>query len=195
MRLQWCTGRRSACSYSRVCHVLFLDLDDCALLGLFGLAACVSNCHDDLYTTANRKMESLRQWKAAQHEARSQENFLLSIQSTARPKSRILFKHGPDLSLDLVVYRGVEDDRPTQEIRASGWKISTNCALNVPRPDALCSRKSRGQDSVALPVRRGSRRERSTKKESHKIVALAFGCGKRPKLHLPREVSKPIRGL
>src|SRR5437870_1725932 len=45
MRLQWCTGRRSACSYSRVCHVLFLDLEDCALLGLFGLAACVSNCH------------------------------------------------------------------------------------------------------------------------------------------------------
>src|SRR6266566_2485782 len=45
MRLQWCTGRRSACSYSRVCHVLFLDLDDCALLGLFGLTDCVINRH------------------------------------------------------------------------------------------------------------------------------------------------------
>src|SRR5207245_4311166 len=33
------------CSYSRVCHVLFLDLDDCALLGLFGLTDCVSNRH------------------------------------------------------------------------------------------------------------------------------------------------------
>src|SRR6266550_4016525 len=278
MRLQWCTTSISTCSYGRGRHILFLDVDDCPLLGLFGLTDCVSNRHSaddcenadtqtnfhecppkiieaiqlpriahpkssvgvgllyfactplsavrhadsirtrgrsereahrenptmiipvelrhgDLYATANRKMESLRQWKAAQHEARSQENFLLSIQSTARPKSRILFKHGPDLSLDLVVYRGVEDDRPTQEIRASGWKIRTNCALNVPRPDALCSRKSGGQDSVALPVRRGSRRERSTKKESHKIVALAFGCGKRPKLHLPREVSKAIRGL
>src|SRR5256884_2311268 len=126
--------------------------------------------HGDLYTTANRKMESLRQWKAAQHEARSQENFLLSIQSTARPKSRILFKHGPDLSLDLVVYRGVEDDRPTQEIRASGWKITANCALNVPRPDALCSRKRRGQDSVALPVRRGSRPGRTPQEESPQIL-------------------------
>src|SRR2546422_947463 len=116
-------------------------------------------------------------------------------QSTARPKSRILFKHGPDLSLDLVVYRGIEDDHSTQEIRASDWKISTNCALNVPRPDALCSRKSGGQDGVALSVRRASRRERSTKKESHKVVALALGCGKRPKLHLPREVSKAIRRL
>src|SRR5437870_6759227 len=151
--------------------------------------------HGDLYTAANRKMESLRQREAAQHESWSQENFLLSTQSTARPKSRILFKHGPDLSLDLVVYRGIEDDCPAEEIRAGGWKISANCALNVPRPDALCSRKSRGQDSVALPVRRGSRRERSTKKESHKIVAFAFGCGKPPKLHFPPEVSRPIRGL
>src|SRR3989442_7860472 len=113
--------------------------------------------HGDLYTTANRKMESLRQREAAQHESWSQENFLLSIQSTARPKSRILFKHGPDLSLDLVVYRGVEDDRPTQEIRASGWQISVNCALNVPRPDALFSRINRGQDSVDLAVRHGFR--------------------------------------
>src|SRR2546427_5312271 len=128
--------------------------------------------HGDLSPAANRKMESLRQWKAAQHEARSQETFLLSIQSTARPKSRILFKHGPDLSLDLVVYRGVKDDRPTQEIRASGWKISANCALNVPRPDALCSRKSRGQDSVALPVRRGFRAETTHQKKSHKRIAL-----------------------
>src|SRR2546428_8556272 len=39
------------------------------------------------------------------------------------------------ISLDLVVYRGIEDDHSTQEIRASDWKISTNCALNVPRPD------------------------------------------------------------
>src|SRR5437016_13019386 len=79
--------------------------------------------HGDLYTTANRKMESLRQWKAAQHESRSQEYFLLSIQSTARPKSRILFEHGPDLSLDLAIYRGIEDDCPAEEIRAGGWKI------------------------------------------------------------------------
>src|SRR5438552_4158185 len=100
--------------------------------------------HGDLYTTANRKMESLRQWEAAQHESWSQENFLLSIQSTARPKSRILFKHGPDLSLDLVVYRGVEDDCPAEDIRAGGWKISANCALNVPRPEALRGRKSEG---------------------------------------------------
>ena len=91
-------------------------------------------------------MEALRQWKAAEHKSRSQENFLLSIQSTARPKSRILFEHGPDLSLDLAIYRGIEDDRPAQEIRARGWKISANCALNVPRPEALRGRKSGGQD-------------------------------------------------
>src|SRR5437879_10704478 len=96
--------------------------------------------HRNLYTSANRKMESLRQWKAAEHESWSQENFLLSTQSTARPKSRILFKHGPDLSLDLVVYRGIEDDHSTQEIRASEWKISTNCDLIFPRHDDLCIR-------------------------------------------------------
>src|SRR2546427_10536816 len=117
-------------------------------------------------------MESLRQREAAQHESWSQENFLLSTQSTARPKSRILFKHGPDLSLDLVVYRGIEDDHSTQEIRASDWKISTNCALNVPRPDALCSRKSGGQDAVALPVRRAPVRVGTAKKEAMKLDAL-----------------------
>src|SRR5438552_18671333 len=133
--------------------------------------------HGDLYTTANRKMESLRQREAAQHESWSQENFLLSTQSTARPKSRILFEHRPDLSLDLAIYRGIEDDHSTQEIRACGWKISANCALNVPRPEALRGRKSGGQDRVALSIRRASRRERSTKKESHKVVGVALGCG------------------
>src|SRR5260370_26946836 len=113
----------------------------------------------DLYTTANRKMESLCQWKAAQHESWSQENFLLSIQSAARPKSGILFDHGPDLSVDLTIYRGIEDDHPTQEIRASGWKTKTNCALNVPRPVVLRGRESRGQDRVAQAVRRGPRRK------------------------------------
>src|SRR5438552_11159827 len=133
--------------------------------------------HRNLYTSANRKMESLRQWKAAQHESRSQEYFLLSIQSTARPKSRILFEHRPDLSLDLAIYRGIEDDCPAEDIRAGGWKISANCALNVPRPEALRGCKSGGQGSVALPIRRCSRRERSTKKESHKVVGVALGCG------------------
>src|SRR5207245_11391451 len=89
--------------------------------------------HGDLYTTANRKMESLRQREAAQHESWSQENFLLSTQSTARPKSRILFMHGLDLSLDLVVYRAIEDDHATRGIRASDCKISTNSALTVLR--------------------------------------------------------------
>src|SRR5437016_14592023 len=92
--------------------------------------------HGDLYTTANRKMESLRLREAAQHESWSQQNFSLSTQSTARPKSIILFKHGPDLAIDLVLYRGIEDDHSTQEILATDWKISTNCNLNVPRPDA-----------------------------------------------------------
>src|SRR5437870_6981345 len=151
--------------------------------------------HGDLYTTANRKMESLRQREAAQHESWSQENFLLSTQSTARPKSRILFKHGPDLSLDLVVYRGIEDDHSTQEIRASDWKISTNCALNVPRPDALCSRKSGGQDGVALSVRRASRLERSTKKEFNNVVSLALGFRISPILHFRRAVTLDIRRL
>src|SRR5437879_13212967 len=109
--------------------------------------------HRNLYTRAKRKMESLRQWKAAEHKSRSQEYFLLSIQSTARPKSRILFEHGPDLSLDLAIYRGIEDDCPAEEIRAGGWKISANCALNVPRPEALRGCNSGGQDSVDLPIR------------------------------------------
>src|SRR5438445_11574298 len=108
--------------------------------------------HRNLYTSANRKMESLRQGKAAEHESRSQEKFLLSIQSTARPKSRILFEHGPDLSLDLAIYRGIEDDCLAEEIGAGGWKMSANCALNVPRPEALRRRKRGGQDSDGLPI-------------------------------------------
>src|SRR5947208_15046272 len=112
--------------------------------------------HGDLYATANRKMESLRQWKAAQHEARSQENFLLSIQSTARPKSRILFKHGPALSLHLVVYRGGEDDCPAEDIRAGGWKITANCALIAPRPEAAPGRTWGREGGVSVPVRQSS---------------------------------------
>src|SRR5207245_7679075 len=45
MRLQWCTISISTCSYGRGRHILFLDVDDCPLLGLFGLTDCVSNRH------------------------------------------------------------------------------------------------------------------------------------------------------
>src|SRR5438552_17714961 len=108
--------------------------------------------HRNLYTSANRKMESLRQWKAAQHESRSQECFLLSIQSTARPKSRILFEHRPDLSLDLAIYRGIEEDCPAEDSRAGDGRISTICALNTLRSRARPGRKCGGTDNATRPV-------------------------------------------
>ena len=40
----------------------------------------------DLHTTANAEMQSLGQWKAAEHKSRRQKNFLLSVQRPARPK-------------------------------------------------------------------------------------------------------------
>src|SRR5438132_1574358 len=45
MRLQWCAISISTCSYGRGRHILFLDVDDCPLLGLFGLTDSVSNRH------------------------------------------------------------------------------------------------------------------------------------------------------
>src|SRR5712692_9284008 len=149
----------------------------------------------DLQTTANHEIESLRQWKSAEHESRRQEHFFLSVQRTARPKRRIFLDHRPDFSLDLVLKGGIENDRRAQEIRAAGWKVRANCALKVPRPEALPDCKSGRQNSVAHAIRRRSRGERTAEKQSHKVVALALRCGKRPKLHLPREVSKAIRGL
>src|SRR5437660_2183236 len=69
MGLQWCTSRRSTCSYSRVCHIQFLDLDDCPLLGLFGLTGCVSNRHsaddcENADTQTELHILLLRQYKA-----------------------------------------------------------------------------------------------------------------------------------
>ena len=86
----------------------------------------------DLHTAANRETESLRQWKAAQHESRRQENFPLAVQRAARPKRGILLDHRPDFSLHPVINGGIEKDHAAQEIRARGWKIRANCALNVP---------------------------------------------------------------
>src|SRR5260370_40992828 len=124
----------------------------------------------DLHPAANAEMESLRQRKAAQPESRRQKHFLLSVQRTARPERRILFEHGPDLSLDLVIDRGIEDDRPAQEIRSSGWKIRTDCALNIPRPDALGGSESWRQDGGAQPSPGSGRREGNSPQESPKIV-------------------------
>src|SRR5258708_8939704 len=138
-------------------------------------------------------MQSLREWKAAHHEYGCQENFFFSVQCAARPKNRILLNHGPDFSLDPIVDRGIEDNRAAQEIRASGWKICANRALDVPRSDALRGCESGGQDGVAEAVRGSARGERTTKKESHKVVTFVLCCGKRPELHLPRKVSKSIR--
>src|ERR1700680_3438794 len=149
----------------------------------------------DLHTTANAEMNPLGQWKAAQHDSRREKNLPLSVQSPARPKRGILLDHRPDFSLDPVINGGIENDRPAQEIRARGWKIRANCALDVPRPHALRDCESGGQDGVVEAVWGSARRKRTTKKKSHEVVALALGCRKRPELHLKREVSKSIRDL
>ncbi len=138
-------------------------------------------------------MELLRQWETAQHDSRRQEDFLLSVQRAARPKRRILLDHGPDFSLDLVVNGGIENNHPAQDSRTACWKIRANRGLNVARPDAFRGCKGRREDRVAQAIRWSSRRQRTSEKQSHKIVALPLRCGKRPELHLPREVSESIR--
>src|SRR6267378_2916199 len=157
--------------------------------------ACLQSWLMRIDTTDNAEMEPLRQWKTAQHQSRRQENFLLSVERPARPKRRILLEHRPDFALDPVINSGIENNHPAQDIRASGWKIRANRGLNVPRPEALRGCEGGSQDGVAQPVWGSARRERTTKKESHKVVAFALGCRKRPELHLPREISKSIRGL
>ena len=96
------------------------------------MVVLVELCRSDLHPTANGEMESLRQWKAAQHESRRQENLLLSVQSPTRPKCGILLEHRPDLSLDSVINGDIEDNGAAQNIRPTGWKISANCALQIP---------------------------------------------------------------
>ena len=73
----------------------------------------------DLHTTANAEMQSLGQWKAAEHKSRRQKHFFLSVQRATRPKRRILLEHGPDFSFDPVINGGVEDNRAAQEIRTA----------------------------------------------------------------------------
>src|ERR1700676_4483278 len=149
----------------------------------------------DLHTTANAEMQPLRQWKAAQNQSRGEENLLLAVERSARPERRVLLDHRPYFALDPVINLGIKENRAAQEIRPRGREIGADCALNVPWPKALRGCKSGSQDGVPQPVRRSARRERAAKKESHKVVALAFSCGKCAELHLPREISKSIQSL
>src|SRR5438128_6299814 len=87
MGLQWCTNRISTCSYGRGRHVLFLDVDDCALLGLFGLTDCVSNRHSaDDCENADTQTELhtllLRQYKAIQLPRVARSRCFASVESS-----------------------------------------------------------------------------------------------------------------
>src|SRR5206468_3131642 len=57
MRLQWCAISISTCSYGRGRHILFLDVDDCPLLGLYRSILLSTPCHPlDTLPTSGREV-------------------------------------------------------------------------------------------------------------------------------------------
>ena len=130
--------------------------------------------HRDLHASAKAQAKSPREWKTAEDESGRQENLLFSIQHAARPKHGVLLKHRPDLPLDPVIDRGIENDGSAEEVGAAGGKVCANRGLNIPGPDALGGCKSGRNNRMTDAIRRRSRRERATKKETHEVVTAAF---------------------
>src|SRR6266850_1861491 len=148
------------------------------------MVVLVERSYGDLQAAACGEAEPLRERKTTQDKSGGQENFLLSIQNPALPKRRILLEHRPDYSFDPIIHRRIKEDRPAQQVRARCGKIRTNRALNIPMTNTFRGCESGGQGGVTEAVGGRAGRQRSTKEKSHKVVALALRCRKRPELDL-----------
>src|SRR5260370_37176120 len=115
--------------------------------------------HSNLHAATDGKAQSPGDWKWTYNDSGGQKDLLPSIQHTARPKRRILLKHGPDSSFDTIIDCGVEYDRSAEETGAADGKIRTNCVLNVPRTEALPHADGGRQNGMIEPIRGLASRE------------------------------------
>src|SRR6266404_2403737 len=148
--------------------------------------------HGNLHTRADGEAKSLRDWKTAEDNPRCQEDLFLSVQDAARPKLGVLLDHRPDPPFYFAVDSRIENDGPAEDVRAGGGKVCANRGLNIELPDTLGGCESWRKNCVTDAVWWKSGRQRTAKKESYEIVTVALGCGKRPILHLERQIAKPI---
>src|SRR5260370_42593836 len=109
--------------------------------------------HSNLHAATDRKAQSAGYWKWTYNDSGGQEDLLPSIQHTARPKRRILLKHGPDSSFDTIIDCGVEYNRSAKQTGAADGKIRTNRVLNVPRAETLAYAERGRQNSMTDPIR------------------------------------------
>src|ERR1700730_14056783 len=78
--------------------------------------------HSNLHAGAYGEAKSFRDLKRAQDKSGRQEDLFFPIQHAARPKRRILLKHGPNLSLKFVINRCIENDCLAENVRATDRK-------------------------------------------------------------------------
>ena len=93
--------------------------------------------HGSLKSDTNREAESSDQRETAHDKPRGEEDRLLAVQRTARPKGGILFEHRPYDPFDSIVQCGIEDDRSAEGACAAQRKSAADGTLYVPGADTL----------------------------------------------------------
>src|ERR1700674_3496449 len=93
--------------------------------------------YSNLHASAYGEAKSFRDLKRAHDKSGRQEDLFFPIQDAARPKRRILLKHGPTLSLKFVINRCIENDGPAENVRATDRKARAKRGLHIPVSETL----------------------------------------------------------